>query len=190
MEKAIMTQRMEFVASELDKLAADARANFGGLTADQLNWRPADDAWSVAQCLDHLIKSHEAFQLEFEKLAAGKRANSFWENWSPFTGFVGRFLIKSLKDNSKKYKAPARSIVPPSTIDGNIVRSFEENIGSLKKCLGDCAEADREKTVLTSPFLSVMTYKLDDAYTMLIEHGKRHIRQAGRVVEAEGFPRS
>lgn len=149
----------------------------------------ANDGWSVAQCLDHLIKSNEAFLPEFDKLATGKRANTFWENWSPFTGFVGSFLIKSLKDDSKKYKAPAKSIVPPSTIEGNIVRGFEENIGVLKKCLDDCAEADREKPVMTSPFLSVMTYKLDDAYTMLIEHGERHIRQARRVMEAEGFPR-
>nr|HRK52160.1 hypothetical protein [Pyrinomonadaceae bacterium] len=52
-----------------------------------------------------------------------------------------------------------------------------------------CAEADRQKTVVTSPFLAVFTYKLDDAFTVLIEHSKRHIRQAKRVMEADGFPK-
>jgi hypothetical protein len=35
-----------------------------------------------------------------------------------------------------------------------------------------------------------MTYTLDDAYTVLVEHSKRHIRQAKRVMEAEGFPKA
>ncbi len=25
-----------------------------GLSADQLNWRPAEGVWSVAECIDHL----------------------------------------------------------------------------------------------------------------------------------------
>jgi hypothetical protein len=43
---------------------------------------------------------------------------------------------------------------------------------------------------VSSPFLAVMTYTLDDAYTVLVEHSKRHIRQAKRVMEAEGFPKA
>ena len=52
------------------------------------------------------------------------------------------------------------------------------------------AGVDRKKTVVTSPFLVIFTYTLDDAYTVLVEHSKRHIRQAKRVMEADGFPAS
>ncbi|HBR56251.1 MAG TPA: hypothetical protein DEA22_02070 [Blastocatellia bacterium] len=184
-----MDERMQFVTNEIGNLADDVRNSFGGLSAEQLNWKSEEAVWSIAQCLDHLIKSNEAFQPEFDKLAAGERQNSFWENWSPFSGMLGRFLIKSLKDDSKKFKAPSKAIVPPVELGGDIVRRFEENIALVKKCLDGCADADREKTVMTSPFMSVMTYSLDDAYTMLIEHGKRHIRQAKRVTEADSFPK-
>lgn len=69
-----------------------------------------------------------------------------------------------------------------------MVDRFEKSISAVNEKVTACGDADREKTVVTSPFLAIMTYKLDDAYTVLVEHTKRHIRQAKRVMEAEGFP--
>jgi len=170
-------------------VANDARSSFGGLTPDQLNWKPGEKSWSVGQCLDHLIKTNEQFYPEFEKLASGNRRNSFFENWSPFSGFFGRFLIKAVSEDSKKAKAPSQAIVPPSDIEGDIVDRFVSHIGEVNDRVEKCEGADRIKTIVTSPILAVFTYKLDDAYTVLVEHTKRHIRQAKRVMEAEGFPR-
>lgn len=168
--------------------ATDAAAAFGGLTVEQLNWKPSEKGWSVAQCLEHIILTNREFDAEFEKLASGTRKNSFWENVSPFSGWAGRFLIKAVSEDSKKAKAPSDRIVPPSNIPGDIVPQFVEHIADVNKQIESCAAADRQKTVVTSPFLFVFTYKLDDAFTVLVEHTKRHIRQAKRVIEAEGFP--
>lgn len=183
-----MDERISSVIGEMSKTAADARETFGGLSTEQLNWKPAEKSWSVAQCLDHLILTNEQFYPEFEKLAAGARTNSFWETWSPFTGFFGRFLIKAVTEDSKKAKAPSKSIVPPSDLPPDIVEKFEKNIAEVNRKIEACVGADRQKTVVSSPFLAVMTYRLDDAYTVLVEHTKRHIRQAKRVMAADGFP--
>lgn len=183
-----MDQRINSVISELKKSGEDASETFGALTGEQLNWKPGEKSWSIAQCLDHLILTNEQFYPEFDKLAAGTRQNSFWENYSPFTGFFGRFLIKAVTEDSKKAKAPSKSIVPPSDLPADIVESFAAHIAKVNEKITACAEADREKTVVTSPFISIMTYKLDDAYSVLVEHTKRHIRQAKRVMAADGFP--
>ena len=90
--------------------------------------------------------------------------------------------------DSKKAKAPSKRIVPLSEIDPNIIERFTRHIDEVNQKVEACAAADREKTVVTSPFLVVFTYKLDDAFTVLVEHTRRHIRQAKRVMEAEGFP--
>ncbi len=171
-------------------VAADAQVAFGGLSTEQLNWKPAEKSWSVAQCLDHIIKTNHEFDAEFAKLASGVRENSFWENYSPFSGWAGRFLVKAVSEDSKKAKAPTPRIVPPSDIDADIVERFADEIAEVNRKVEACASADREKTVLTSPFLAVFTYKLDDALTVLVEHSKRHVRQAKRVTAAEGFPSS
>lgn len=184
-----MDERIRGITSDMSQIAMDAKSAFGGLSREQLNWKPAEKSWTVGQCLDHIIKTNHEFDTEFEKLASGKRQNSFWENWSPLSGWAGRFLITAVSEDFKKAKAPSKRIVPPSEIDGDIVERFADEITEVNRKVEACAAADRQKTVVTSPFLFVFTYKLDDAFTVLVEHTKRHVRQAKRVMATEGFPR-
>ena len=32
-----------------------------GLSVEQLNWKPAEDAWSVGQCLQHLCAANDVY---------------------------------------------------------------------------------------------------------------------------------
>ena len=184
-----MDARIQEITSAMSDVADDAKAIFSALSLDQLNWKPSEKGWSVGQCLDHIIKTNHEFDAEFAKLASGTRKNSFWENVSPFSGWAGRFLVNAVSEDSKKAKAPSVRIVPPSDIDADIVERFSDEIAEVNEKVAACANADREKTIVTSPFLFVFTYKLDDAFTVLVEHSKRHVRQARRVMENDGFPR-
>lgn len=185
-----MDDRIKHITEEMQKVSDEALEAFGGLSAEQLNWRPSADGWSVGQCLEHIIKTNLEFYPEFEKLAAGTRKNSFWENWSPLSGMGGRFLIKAVSEDSKKAKAPSKRIVPPSSVESNIIERFADHVDEVTQKVEACSGVDAKKTVVTSPFLAVFTYSLDDAFTVLVEHTKRHFRQAKRVTEAEGFPAS
>lgn len=184
-----MDERITEITAAMKQVADDARATFGNLTPEQLNWKPAPDSWSVGQCFEHIIKTNEQFYPEFEKLASGTRKNTFFQTYSPFTGMMGRFLIRAVSEDSKKAKAPSKDIVPPSNISGDVIDRFAMHIDGVNQLIYRCSGADRRKTVVSSPFLSVFTYTLDDAYTVLVEHTKRHFRQAKRVTEAEGFPK-
>lgn len=184
-----MDDRISGIVSDLRKVSDDTLETFGGLSAEQLNWKPSANGWSVGQCFEHLIKTNLEFYPEFEKLAAGTRKNSFWENWSPLTGWGGRFLINAVSVDSKKAKAPSKRIVPPSDIEPDIIERFASNIKDVSQKVEACANADRQKTVVTSPFFAIFTYSLDDAFTVLVEHTRRHFRQAKRVTEADGFPK-
>jgi DinB superfamily len=183
-----MDERINSITSAMADASRDAVAAFGGLSGAQLNWKPSEKGWSVAQCLEHIILTNREFDPEFKKLASGTRKNSFWETYSPFSGWGGRFLIKAVTEDSKKAKAPSNRIVPPSEVPDDIVQQFVEHIAEVNKQIESVAEVDREKTIVTSPFLAIFTYKLDDAFTVLVEHTRRHIRQAKRVMDAEGFP--
>ena len=183
-----MDERISQITGDLKHVGDDARAAFGGLSSEQLNWKPAENSWSVGQCLEHIVITNEKFYPDFEKLASGGRRNSLIETWSPLTGFFGRFLINAVSEDSKKAKVPSKTVAPPSDVDADIVDRFVSHIHDVNRKVESCAGADRQKTVLTSPFFFLATYSLDDAYTALVEHTKRHIRQAKRVVAAEGFP--
>jgi len=184
-----MDERINEITSALKQVADDARETFGGLTPEQINWKPAENSWSVGQCFEHIIKTNEEFYPEFAKLASGARKNSFFERYSPFSGFFGRFLINAVTEDSKKAKAPSKKVVPASDLGGDIIDRFSLHIDDVNKKVESCASADRKKTVVTSPFLGIFTYSLEDAYTVLVEHTRRHFRQAKRVMEAHDFPK-
>ncbi|HEY0049440.1 MAG TPA: DinB family protein [Pyrinomonadaceae bacterium] len=180
---------MKEIISELQKITDDAKAKFGNLSPGQINWRPSAEGWSVGQCFEHLIKTNKLFDDELDKIAAGNRKNSFWESWSPLTSIGGRFLIKSLKSDERKFKAPTRKIVPPSEIGANIIEQFAEHQQEVIEKIKRTENVDWRKTVITSPFMKLMTYSFADGLQVVVEHEKRHLRQAERVLQADGFPK-
>ena len=185
-----MESRVETVTAELQKVADDAKATFGTLSAEQLNWKPAEKSWSIAQCFDHLITTHTLYFPLFEKLATGKVKQTTWESYSPLSGFFGRFLIKSLRpENVKKMKTTAKAQPSMSEIGGDIIERYGKHqvqlIEHLRKLPSDI---DPKKTIVTSPLMGLVTYSLDDCYTILAVHGPRHFNQAKRVRDTDGFP--
>ncbi len=162
----------------LKEISSEADAKFGTMSAEQINWRPQDGGWSIGQCIEHLIKSNELFFDEFDKVASGNRKNSFWP---------GRFLTKSLRADEKKVKT-IKSMVPPSETAGDIVKRFVEHNERLAGKVRSVANADLAGTVVSSPFLSLVTYNLGDGLEIILEHERRHLRQAERVAASNGFP--
>jgi hypothetical protein len=183
-----MANDVDGVTSELGLVTEDVRNSFGGLTPEQLNWKPASESWSVGQCLDHLIRSNEEFYPELDKLALGERNNSFWQKWSPLSGIAGAFLVNTLKKDGQKVKTNQK-MTPPSDIPDDIVDKFAEHQETFAAKIRATTGSDWRKVILTSPFISIMTYRMDVGLQALIEHEKRHVRQAKRVVEMEGFPK-
>jgi uncharacterized damage-inducible protein DinB len=185
-----MSERIDVVSKELLKTADDAVTMFGGLSAEQLNWRSDEKSWSVAQCFDHLIMTHGFYFPLFDKLASGDTRRSFLERYSPLSGFFGRFLIRSLRpENQKKMKTASKAQPAASRIDGDIIERYREHQSEMVNRLQRMPEdIDLVGTIITSPLLGIVTYSLDDCLTVIVVHGQRHLGQAKRVTSAAGFP--
>ena len=179
-----MANNLESVISQFQEITNEVKADFGKLTSEQLNWKPGAESWSVGQCLDHLIKSNEEFFPELDQLAAGTRKNSFWQKWSPLSGVAGAFLVNSLKKDSQKVKTNQK-MTPPSDIEDDIVERFERHQEEFVQKIHKTDNVDWNRVVLTSPFVKIMTYKMNVGLIALIEHEKRHVRQAKRVMEMD-----
>jgi DinB superfamily len=185
-----MDGRADIVISQLKEVAVDASKTFGGLTGEQLNWKPGEKSWSVAQCFDHLITTHSLYFPLFERLAAGGYKQGFLERIRPLSGFFGRFLIKSMRpENPKKMKTTAKAEPSKSEIGDDIIERYAEHQRQMIEHIKSVpAEIDAVRTIITSPLLGVVTYSLVDTYTILAVHSQRHLGQAKRVTEADGFP--
>jgi hypothetical protein len=178
-----MMDRVKSVVSDLQSISEEARNAFGDLDATQLNWKPSQKDWSVAQCLDHLITINSLYFPIFERLQTGNIPHTFLEKYSPLSGFFGRFLIKAMMpENPKKMKTSRKAYPSSSEISASIVDRFQEHQRQLMEHIGAISPAVQLQTIITSPLAGFVTYSLDDCLTILVVHERRHILQAKRVI--------
>ena len=176
------------IVEELRAVAADARKEFGRLSAAQLNWKPSAGEWSVGQCFDHLIKTNEGFRPTLEETARGGRKGTLWQRVSPLSGFFGRLVLRSI-NSPRKFKAPRGLRPSASDVEAGVVEKFVGQQGELARLMrAAAAGADLRRTVVASPIAGFATYSMFDACRIVAAHNRRHFEQARRVAEAPGFP--
>jgi hypothetical protein len=183
------------MVSELIKSIEDSskqvKESFGGLSEAQLNWKPAQDKWSAGECVEHLIVTNKAYFPVLEKITTGTHKNSFWQKFSPLSRVWGSLLLKTVSPGTERKAKTANIFLPvssavPKTIIGDFIKTNDEFVSYLKK-LGSI---DLKKTKIYSPVSKFITYSLLDAIKIITFHEVRHINQAKRVMEMEGFPGS
>src|SRR5437588_12219291 len=118
-------EHLSGLISAANAINDETLAGFSDLTAQQLNWKPSADQWSVAQCFDHLVSANEAFFPIFEKVLSGEKKKTFWESLPWLPAFWGKMLIKAVAPESKrKLKAQRIFHQPSSAFNAAIIRRF------------------------------------------------------------------
>lgn len=183
------SEHLSGLVSAANAIAGETLAGFGELTEAQLNWKPGAEQWSVAQCFDHLVTANAAFFPVFEKVINGEKRNTFWERLPVLPAVWGKLLIKSVApESTRKLKAPKVFHPSNSRIDEAIIRRFVDQQNQIISYMKATADLDLEKIIISSPVTNLVTYSLMDAYRIIVNHEKRHLLQATRVSEMDGFP--
>jgi hypothetical protein len=180
---------LQTIVAEAGHNSDAARQLVSGLSEAQLNWKPAPDKWSIAQCLDHLAVASKKFGPYFTvALARGRKkwpvntAPAYRPSW------MGGWLIKQVTPQTGR-NLPAPKVFRPSesSIQGTLESFLEQQarfIGFVRETDG----VDYNKTRLRSPVTPLMRYSLADAFVITVVHSQRHLAQARRVRETRGFP--
>jgi len=166
-----------------------AKLELSNISFEQLNWKSSPQSWSIAQCLDHLVASHNSYFPTLKQITEGSFKMNFWEKYSPFTSTCGKMLRDQMQEQvKKKLKAPKK--IRPVTIQvtTDFVKDYDRNLGDFLGYISKCKDVDLDKTVITSPIMQIVTYSLRDALSFLVEHEHRHINQAIRVKTSKKFP--
>ena len=184
-----MNDELDGLVSQAKTIAADARSVFGGLTKEQLNWKPAAERWSVGQCFAHLMTSNSGYLPIIDSVVKGHKQSSIWQKLPVLPGVWGRLLIKSLDPSTtRKLKAPKKFEPAQSDISATIIEDFVTQQAKVIEGMKATANLDLERIIITSPALNIVTYSLMDAYRIIVVHERRHFQQARRVIEESGFP--
>lgn len=174
---------------EAQKVAKEVHEYFANLSDRQINWKPNPESWSIAQCLDHLVNTNRKYFPIFEEILLGEKRKRFFERVSFLSDFWGKLLTKSYNPESKrKSKAPRIFMPGASKIDLSVIPRFSESQGRLIGFMQATSYLNLKQTYITSPVAKFVTYSLHDAYEIILQHERRHIRQALCILEMEHFP--
>jgi hypothetical protein len=163
-----------------------ARQIAAAMSPDQLKWRPAARAWSVGDCLEHLVVTADLYCDRIEPVLETAERPRDLRPWRP--SFLGKVLIKGVT-TSRRLKRPRR-FAPPREPRPDVLVAFLTSHERLAGLIRAADGVDLSKTKVSSPVGRLFRLNLGDCFTMLVHHAKRHLHQAARVAESRRLPRS
>lgn len=172
----------------MERATEEVSREFGGLSADQLNWKPSPEQWSVGECLEHLMTGNGLYGVIAESALSSVGARPFLSRIPGYSGLCGRFLINAVSPGARKIKTlsvfePHQSAVPSDQVE-LFGQSQRTAIGWMRKS----DALDLPATFVASPATAMIVYSLMDAWRLVATHSLRHLDQARRVTKTDGFP--
>lgn len=170
----------------LDELNAnDRRATdiARGLGAEQLNWRPAEDSWSVGQCLQHLLNANDVYLPPMATALERGRASAVPEI---IPGWFGRWFLRSVIEPSqggRRFRAP-KKIVPQERVDADILDRFLRSNDRARDFVRRAAAYDVNRIRFTNPFVPILRFTVGTGLEIVWLHQRRHLLQAERIKQA------
>jgi len=158
-----------------------------------LNWRPAADAWSVAQCIQHVARVNSVYLVPIKatitKAGAGSTPN---QQVLRTAGWFSAYFLKSVSPEGKaKLPAPrvARPAAEPSTINlQEALRTLQNTHQEIREILTQPNQPDLNRIRFRNPFIPVLRFTVGTGILIMAAHGRRHLLQAQRICQRDSFP--
>jgi hypothetical protein len=169
--------------------ASDRRAErlVRGLSDTQLNWKPAQTAWSIGQCLEHLVVGSDLYLPAIAEALAGRRpspVSAVTPGWFS-RQFIERYVAES--PAARRARAP-KKIQPPSRVDRSVLERFLRNSEAARALIVRASAYDVNRIRFRNPFVPIIRFTVGTGLEILARHPGRHLLQAERVRESVGFP--
>ena len=177
------------VRAELAAVSADARATFGPLDDRQFNWRASDAAWSVGQCLEHLLTVNRSMSANMTAALDGTGRRSLAQCLPFLPRLFGPMLVRSQSPVApRKIKTAQWAQPAASAIGRRVLGEFADYNTEMSARLQTLDEGELARVTMVSPFASFIAYSLLDGWRLIAAHNWRHVEQARRVIPSPGFP--
>jgi hypothetical protein len=169
---------------QFEQISADADALVTPLTDEQFTRQPSPDAWSIAQCIDHLNATARAY-LPFidEAIADAIRRGLYAEG--PFRyNWIGRFMVWSTEPPPKfRTKGPRNFQPAPDRARTEIMAAFRAYQVQFVDRLRQANGLDLARARVTSPASRWLRMPLGSGFALMVAHERRHLWQVVRVKE-------
>lgn len=172
---------------ELEKITHATQALFGGASVEQINWKPAPERWSIAQCYDHMVTAHDLYFPIFERISGGEREFTWLRHIPLLTGLMGWAVLRSLQSEAARMLKAAAVIRPSqSKIEVDIIDRFLAHQAELARYARRMDELKVNQVIIVSPVNRRVAYSVADSLSIIAAHENLHFNQARQVREMLG----
>lgn len=160
------------------------------LSDQQINWRPSDGRWSIAECITHLTATGRAYVPAIEQAVERGFARGRVGGRDFIPGRIGRWLIAQMEPPPKRRMSAPGKIVPQRVEAAASVRSaYEEMHRELLRVVRNSEGLDLGGVKMGSPIMPLLRQPLGVWMGVLAAHERRHLWQARQVRHEPRFPR-
>lgn len=150
-----------------------------GLSAEQLNWKPRPESWSVGQCLEHLCISGEVY---VQPIAAALKNQPHSPVDTIAPGWFGAWFIRNyIAPSPRKAKAPRKIAPVLSTVEPSILDRFLAMNRDVRALIERAEPYDVNRIRFVNPFVFFIRFTVGTGFEIISKHEQRHLLQAENV---------
>ncbi len=171
------------VVQELHGVKDDTLSAFGELSNEELTWKPAPQAWSIAECLKHIVIANSMYINDIGRKLNKAEVRTIERPIK--LSWMGRVFLLFV-DPKYKWKISAPKLFKPinenKVEDGMKVLSEylslqDDIIQTAEKAVG----YDHSGTYTVSPLSRFLKFNIGEQLYIMLRHEKRHLNQAQAV---------
>jgi hypothetical protein len=177
------------VLRQLESSEQAAAQLIAGVSRRQMNWQPNGGAsWSIWQCLDHLARTNRVYcQSMLEAIAHAKKGGPGTGAITP--GWFGRWFIASQEPPVRTRQRTVGKLTPGTEGDGQTaLRGLVDSHSEARQVMASWGQLDFNSVGFKNPFVPVLRFTIGTGLMIINAHDRRHLWQAQRVKESEGYP--
>jgi uncharacterized damage-inducible protein DinB len=154
-----------------------------GLSPAQLQFKPAPDRWSVAECLEHIVTVENRV---FDGISSALQQPADSSKRSAFDGRDDE-LVQGVTDRNNRRQAPEAVLPASRWPHDQLLREFQS---TRKRTIDFAAGTDSNPRHHFFPHRAFGDLDCYQWMLLVAAHGDRHRAQIEEVIAAPNFPRA
>ena len=176
---------LEGYRSQFNSAREEFRNLVEGLNDEQFNWRPAENAWSMAECIDHLVMIGTIMGRNIDEALEKAEARGLKSD-GPFKyGAIGNWFVRAVSGSDegrrRKFKAPATYTPTSNHTISRLDAAFNEVQDRFVERVERSNGVDLARVKMPSPISRFIRLSLGQWLALLAGHQERHLLQAKDV---------
>ena len=177
-----MREKEQKLFAKIESHRREIIAEADRLTAEQLTFRPAPNAWSALDVLEHLVKVEEA-------IAARVRPREPRSPLETVRTKAAIGIMRVLFVARSRIRVPVQAILPLGGVTlSDLAGRWEAAQAALRERLETFGPEDWSRPMMRHPLIGRLTPA--ESLDFIHWHMGHHQRQIARIRRAQGYPRS